>query len=316
MNFSQRYLVDEYVEEYEAQRLGRRELMRRVLLVTGSIPLAASVLFALGCSSGGAKTAATATAPPTQTPVPPTPPPPSGPGVTVPATDPGIQVEEVRFKGPASDVIAYLSRPRGNGPFPTVIVNHENRGLVEHIKDITRRYAKEGFAALAPDLLSRQGGTPADLTQAASLLSRTNPEDLDADLKASVDYLKTLSFVRSGAIGTTGFCMGGNFTWDLALTSLDIRAAIPYYGRVRLLDQIPQTRAAVLAIYGGNDNFVTPQSVQVEEGLKAAAKTYEIKIYPGANHAFFNDTSGSYNADAAKDAWQITLAWFRKYLTL
>jgi len=315
MNFSQRYLVDEYVGEYEARRLGRRELLRRVVLITGSIPLSASVLFALGCSSGGSKTAATATAPPTQTPPPPTPPPPSGPGVTVPATDPAIQVEEVRFKGPASDEIAYLARPRGNGPFPAVIVNHENRGLVEHIKDVTRRYAKEGFAALAPDLLSRQGGTPADQTQAASLLSRTNPDDLDADLRASVDYSKAQSFIRASAIGVTGFCMGGNFTWDLALTSPDIKAAIPYYGRARLLDQIPQTRAAVLAIYGGNDNFVTPQSVQVEESLKAAGKTYEIKIYPGANHAFFNDTGQSYNADAARDAWQISLAWFRKYLT-
>src|SRR4051812_5492133 len=118
MNFSQRYLVDEYVEEYAAQRLGRRELLRRVLLITGSIPLSASVLFALGCSSGGSTTAATATAPPTQTQTPPTPPPPSGPGVTVPATDPGIQVAEVRYKGPASDVLAYLSRPRTGGPFP------------------------------------------------------------------------------------------------------------------------------------------------------------------------------------------------------
>jgi len=322
MNFSQRYLIEEYVEDYRASRLGRRELLRRAVLITGSVPLAAATLFALGCSGGGSSTAAATatvtTAPPTQAPTQqpvPTPPPATGPGVTVQPTDPAIQVEDVKFKGPTSDVIGYLSRPRTGGPFPAVIVIHENRGLVEHTKDITRRYAKEGFAALAVDLLSRQGGTPADQAQAAAMLSRQNPDDFDDDLKAAVTFLKGQSFLRTGALGVTGFCMGGNFTWDLGLMSQDMKAAVPYYGRTRTIDLIPQTKAAILAIYGGNDNFVTPQSTQVEEALKAAGKTYEIKIYSGANHAFFNDTGQSYNADAAKDAWQITLTWFRKYLT-
>ncbi len=94
-----------------------------------------------------------------------------------------------------------------------------------------------------------------------------------------------------------------------------MKAAVPYYGMVRRLDELGKTRAAVLAMYGGNDTRVTGQSAQVEDRLRAAGKTYQIKVYAGANHAFFNDTGGSYNADAAKDAWQATLAWFRQYLT-
>jgi carboxymethylenebutenolidase len=333
LNFNQRYLIEEFAELYQQQRMERRELLRRALLITGSIPLAATSLFALGCGSSKsgsssaaeatkpaaaattATTASSAASPTSSAPATiPTPPPATGPGVTVDPNDPAIQVAVVSYKGPASDITGYLSRPRTGGPTPAVVVIHENRGLVEHTKDITRRYAKEGFTALAVDLLSRQGGTPTDQAAAAGLLGRANPDDLTADLVASVGYLKSQPFVKPGALGTTGFCMGGNFTFELLIASPDIKAAAPYYGMVRQMDKLAQTNAAVLAIYGGADTRVTSQSPMVEEKLKAAGKTYQIKIYEGAMHAFFNDTGGSYNADAAKDAWQLTLGWFRKYL--
>ncbi len=322
LNHYQRYFVEEFAEDFKEARMSRREMLRKVLYVTGSIPLAAAVLTSLGCGSNGSapESKSAPTTAPAQivaTQPQPTPPPASGPGVTVQPTDPAIQVEQVRFKGGAGDVIAYLARPRVTGTFPAVVVIHENRGLVEHIKDVARRYAKENFVALAVDLLSRQGGTTDDQAAASGNLSRASTDDLTADLKSGVDFLKVQNFVRPGALGVTGFCFGGSYTWELALASPDLKAAVPYYGSLRqpLFDQLGQTRAAVLAIYGGNDTRITSQSPQVEERLKAAGKTVEIKIYAGANHAFFNDTLGSYNADAAKDAWPLTLGWFRKYLT-
>ncbi len=225
-------------------------------------------------------------------------------------------MRDVSYKGPASDIKAYLARPASGTSFPALVIIHENRGLNEHTKDIARRYAKEGFVGLAVDLVSRSGGTTADTAVATGALTRTNADDLVADLLASVDYLKQQPFVKANALGVTGFCFGGGYTWELAVASKDMKAAAPYYGTAqRVMSRLGETQAAVLAVYGGNDRGITGQSPQVEEQLKAAGKTYQIKIYDGANHAFFNDTGGSYNEAAAKDAWALTLAWFRKYLT-
>jgi carboxymethylenebutenolidase len=326
LNVYQRYFVEEFADDYKERRLPRREMLCKVLYVTGSIPLTASVLFALGCgdssdgksSSGPAATTAPAatSAPAAVTPLPGTPPAATGAGVTVQPTDPAIDVRDVSFKGKAGDVFAYLAKPKGAGSYPSVIVIHENRGLVEHIKDVARRYAKEDFVALAVDLVSRAGGTQANEAQNTGALGRANPDDLVQDLLSGVDYLKQQPFVKAGALGVTGFCFGGGFTWELAVASPEIKAAVPYYGTTqRVIDKLGQTNAAVLAMYGSLDRSITPQAAATEEKLKAANKTYQIKIYDGANHAFFNDTGGSYNADAAKDAWQLTLGWFRKYLT-
>jgi carboxymethylenebutenolidase len=199
-------------------------------------------------------------------------------------------------------------------PARGLIVIHENRGLVEHIKDVARRYAKEGFVALAVDMASRGGGSTDDTNQNLALLNQTLPPEHVQDLQAGLNYLKTQDFVRAAALGVTGFCYGGGFTFDLAANSQDIRAAVPFYGSVtNALPNLPSTRAAVLVVYGGNDTRITGQQPQVEQAL--AGKTYEVKVYEGANHAFFNDTGGSYNAQAAADAWTQSLAWFRRHLT-
>lgn len=318
LNVYQRYVVEEFAESYREREMPRRELLRRVMLVTGSVPLTASVLLALGCGdSDDEPTVAEATAGPTEAPA--TPPPPSGPGVTVQPGDPAIQVQEVSYKGEASDIKAYLARPATGTSFPALVIIHENRGLNEHTRDIARRYAKEGFVGLAVDLISRRGGTGTDAAQNTGNLTGANgpkPEELVADLVSSVEYLKTLPYVKANALGVTGFCFGGGYVFELAVASKDIKAAVPYYGTaMRVLDRLGETQAAILAIYGGNDRRITGESPQVEERLKAGGKTYEIKIYDGANHAFFNDTGGSYNEAAARDAWTNTLAWLRKYLT-
>jgi carboxymethylenebutenolidase len=230
-------------------------------------------------------------------------------------TDPAIQVREVSYPGPASEIKAYLARPATGTSLPAIVVIHENRGLNEHIRDVARRYAKEGFVGLAVDLISRRGGTPSDASQATGLLTGLQPDDLAADLVASVEYLKQQPFVQANALGVTGFCFGGGYTFELAVASKDIKAAAPYYGTAqRVMERLGETNAAMLVVYGGNDTRITSQRSQVEERLRAANKTFEIKVYEGANHAFFNDTGGSYNEAAARDAWQVTLAWFRQHL--
>ncbi|MBI2765265.1 MAG: dienelactone hydrolase family protein [Chloroflexi bacterium] len=319
MNTHQPYLIEEFAEDYKARRLGRRDLLRRVLLITGSIPATASILTALGCSgnddddtspSQAANTAAAAGAVSAV----------ASPGASAASGTPAgdaVQAADVRFPGQAVDVLGYMARPANQAPGSTnagIIVIHENRGLVEHIKDVTRRYAQQGFLALAVDLMSRNGGTKPDANENAGLLGAAKIDDLVADLKSGVEYLKAQSGVRAGGVGVNGFCFGGNYTWELAIASQDIAAAVPFYGVVRSLDDLAKTRAAVLAIYGGNDTRVTGQSEQVKQRLTAAGKTVEVKVYDGADHAFFNDTGTRYNAAAATDAWARTLAWFRQYL--
>jgi carboxymethylenebutenolidase len=323
LNVYQRYVIEEFAEDYKEQEMPRRELLRRALLITGSVPLAASVLLALGCGDSddaesptpAATTAPTAPAAGGAT----TPPAARTDGITVQPNDPAIEAQDVRFPGPASEIIAYLARPRASGSYPGLIVIHENRGLNEHTKDVARRYAKENFAALAVDLTSRRGGTQADnAVNAANLtgMSAPRPEELTADLMAGVGYLKQQSFVRANALGVTGFCFGGGMAWELAVASPDIKAAAPYYGpATNVMERLGNTQAAILAVYGGNDARITGQSPQVEERLKGAGKTVEIKVYDGANHAFFNDTGNSYNPQAAQQAWQETLAWFRRHLS-
>jgi carboxymethylenebutenolidase len=195
---------------------------------------------------------------------------------------------------------------------------HENRGLVDHTKDIARRYAKEGFAALAVDLISRMGGTGTDAnanTANLGALAR-NAGDLTADIQAGVNYLKTQPFVKQGALGITGFCFGGGMTWEAAVATPDLKAAVPYYGSVSptAMENLGKTNAAVFGVYASNDARITGQQPDVEAKLKGAGKTVETKVYPNSNHAFFNDTGANYNKETADEAWKATLAWFRKYL--
>lgn len=330
LNAHQRYLIEEFADEYHERRLSRRDLLKRVLLITGSVPFTASILATLGCGPGSEQAAATtspgataseppatATLPPAATPAPATPTqaaarPATGPGVS--PTDPAIQAGDIRFDGPASALLAYLARPRDAARVPGVLVIHENRGLNDHIRDVARRYAKEGFAALAIDLVSRAGGTRPEANENTGFLGRSSPDDLIADSLAGLAHLRAQPYVAAGALGVTGFCLGGGYTWEAAIASADVRAAVPYYGTVRLMEQLSRTRAAILAIYGATDQRVTSQAPRVEEQLKASGRPYEVKIYPGAGHAFFNDTGANHQPAAASDAWVSTLNWFRRHL--
>ncbi len=230
--------------------------------------------------------------------------------------DPAIAAKNVEFPGQAGTIFGYLAQPKSSTPAPGLILVPENRGLVEPNMDIARRYAREGYATLAVDLVSRAGGTAqhaSDPAQIPALLSRTSAADLVADLQSAVTYLKTIDGVRKDQLGVTGFCFGGSQTFALATASPEILAAVPFYGMAKL-DDLSKSKAAFLCFYGALDNFVTPQAQQVQQTLEQLGRPAEIHVEPNAMHAFFNNTSASYNPAAARDAWPRALAWFRQYL--
>lgn len=279
---------------------------------TGSAAAATKPAAAAGSSAGGASPAAGATgaaaAQPTTSP-------PRSP-LSVKADDPAIEARMVDFPGEAGKVLGYLARPKAAGTYPPVIVVHENRGLTEHIQDVTRRAAKEGFVALAVDLLSRNGGTQTvgDDARASGLLGQAKPEDLTADLGAGVKYVKTVDVAKKDKTGVFGFCFGGGYTYRLAAFDKNINAAVPFYGPPPPLDQLAQTNAAIFGIYAELDQRITGSMPQVEDTLKKAGKTYQMKVYPGVNHAFHNDTGASWNEQQAVQAWKDCVDWLKKYL--
>ena len=211
--------------------------------------------------------------------------------------------------GPSQIITAYIARPKGAGPFPGVIVIHENRGLTDHIKDVARRLAKAGYLALAPDLASRAGGTaklPTD--NVTGYFANAKPEDLVADLNTSLTILDSQTGIKKGKYGVVGFCFGGGYTLRFAAANPKITAAVSYYGPVPMpISQMSATQAAILGQYGALDSRVNAGIPDLEKTLKDAGKTYEKKIYDGANHAFNNDTGASYNEAAAVAAWKETL---------
>lgn len=208
----------------------------------------------------------------------------------------------------------YLARPAGAGPHPAVIVVQEWWGLNEHIKDVARRFAAEGYVALAPDLY--HGQVTDDPNVAGKLMSGLSKEDGIKDLLAAVAYLKAQPFVRGDRIGVTGYCMGGSYALLLPCRSKDIRAAAPFYGEVPDEKALANLACPVLYIYGDQDFWITPHDVKrLQDGLKKLNKAGEVKIYEGAPHAFFNDTRKDvYRDKEAKDAWKRTLDLFAKLL--
>ncbi|HLA23975.1 MAG TPA: dienelactone hydrolase family protein [bacterium] len=310
MSDLQRYILEEWAEEYEEGRLNRREFLRRTVLMAGGTALAVPVLQSLGVTASLEEVSAASGDPAPRVA--------QASGITVPANDPALEsAGMVSFASGGVTVHAYLSRPKGAGPFPAVVVIHENRGLLEHFKDVTRRLAKLSYVALAVDLASTEGGTDrftSDLAQVTAILGRTPPERMVEFLNAAVRYLQAQRFVRGNRIGVTGYCFGGGMTWRLATANADLRAAVPYYGANPPIEDVAKIKAAVLAIYGGQDERINAGIPAVRDAMQKAGVTHEIVIYPGADHAFFNDTGPRYNASAARGAWDRTVGWFGKYL--
>ncbi len=307
-----RYIVEEWTEEYLAGRLGRRELLRRVGLLAGGAAAGTGVLRGLGIAASAEEVAAASLPPGGGDP----PAPLRAFAPVVPPDDPRIDARAVTFPLGATPVLGYLAQPRGAATAPGVIVVHENRGLLDHHKDVARRLARAGYAALAPDLASPGGGTgrfqdPAEVT---ALLGRTPPEQLVAMAGAGVPYLRGLPAVGGQRVGAIGFCFGGGVAWRLATRVADLSAVAPFYGPNPPLEDVPRIRAAILAVYGGLDQRIDAGIPAIRQALEQAGIVHDIVVYPGAGHAFFNDTGPAYNAQAAQDAWARVLGWFRRYL--
>lgn len=320
MNDLQRYLVDEFVEEYQEKRMTRRDTLKMIASITGSLLVAEGVLAACAPVPTAMPTAMaepTLMGAPTEVPTdePTATSAPLESTATVSPTDPEIEAGEVTFPSGADTITGYLAHPKKDGTFPVVLVCHENRGLTPHIQDVTRRLAKAGYVGLAVDLLSRQGGS-ATVGEAnvPGALGQIDPVQFVDDFKNGWAYLKTLSYADAARVGMVGFCFGGGITWRVAAGMPELKAGVPFYGPPVPESDVPKIQAAILAVYGGLDQRITSTAAAIEAAMKANNKIYEKVIYPNADHAFHNDTSSRYNAEAATDAWKRTLEWFGKYL--
>lgn len=224
----------------------------------------------------------------------------------------------VQYPGDGVTVRAYLVAQQGTAKRPAIIVVQEWWGLNDHVKDIARRYAQEGYIVIAPDLYSRLGNkVTTNSDEAGKLMSALKQEDGLKDLQATIAYLKTVPEVDAARIGVTGFCMGGSYALMLPCVSPDIKAAVPFYGQVPSPDTpLQQLASPVLYIYGEEDGWITKADVQrLANALKKYNKPGEIKTYPGATHAFFNDTRKDvYKQAEAKDAWGRALKFFKQHL--
>jgi carboxymethylenebutenolidase len=231
----------------------------------------------------------------------------------VPEDDPRIHTEYINYPGETGEVRAYLARPEGDAKIPGVIVIHENRGLVPHIKDVNRRVALEGFLAVAPDALSPLGGTPEDTNEARSLMRKLDSQATTKNYVAAVKYLKTHP-QSSGKVGCIGFCWGGGVTNQVAVNSADLTAAVPFYGSQPADEDVPKIKASLLLHYGSLDERINKGIPAFEAALKKASKDYRMYMYEGAAHAFFNDTGSRYNKEAAQLAWERTIAFLKEKL--
>ena len=320
MNYFQRYLVDEFAEDYEERRLTRRDALKLIASVTGSLLIAESVLAAcapvsdLDSSPTSLPTSESAT-PSSPTAQEPTASEPEPPTATVSPNDSAIEAGPIEFPGEGAPLMGYLARPSGDGISPVILVCHENRGLNPHIEDVTRRLAVAGYVGLAVDLLSRQGGSAqVGSSNVPGALGNIDPLQFVSDFKSGWAYLQEQPFADAERVGMVGFCFGGGVTWLMAVEMPELKAAVPFYGPPPPEEDLSRIQAAVLAIYGEQDGRITGTAERIEAAMLENGKIFEKEIYPNADHAFHNDTSSRYNPEAAMAAWARTLDWFERYV--
>ncbi|HJP30581.1 MAG TPA: dienelactone hydrolase family protein [Candidatus Latescibacteria bacterium] len=239
--------------------------------------------------------------------------------LTVSFTDERINATWVDYESPGGNsgsMRGYLVHPTtGEGPFPAVLVIHENRGLNPYVKDVARRAAAAGFLALAPDGLSPAGGYPGNDDDGRAMQRSLDRDKLRQDIVNSARWLKAHGS-STGKLGATGFCWGGSTTNFLAVTlGEDLQAGAPFYGSGPDPSAVPRIRAAMQIHYAENDKRVNATREAYEAALKAAALPFEMHTYPGTGHGFHNNSTPRYVEAAADLAWDRTIGWFRTYLT-
>jgi carboxymethylenebutenolidase len=236
---------------------------------------------------------------------------------TISFTDTRIKAQYVTYPSPGGNsgqMRGYLVQPAGAGPFPAVLVIHENRGLNPYIEDVARRAAVEGFLALAPDGLFPVGGYPGNDDDGRTLQGNLDQGKLRTDMLNSARFLKShkLSNVELGA---TGFCWGGSAVNFLAVAlGADLQAGVPFYGAAAETAGVPKIKAPLLMHYAENDPGINAMRPAFEAALKANGAHYEMHTYAGTMHGFHNNSTPRYNEAAAKLAWERTVAFFKKSL--
>jgi len=227
---------------------------------------------------------------------------------------------DVTYPGKACTLSAYVAEPAGSAaPRPVVIVVQEWWGLDDHIKDVTRRFAAEGYFAVAPDLYSRQGHKVAkDPDTAATLMEGLAQADGIDDLLSAINWIKTQSAAKATRIGVIGFCMGGSYASMLPCVTRDIKAAAPFYGEIPSDDRLQNLGCPIFYAYGENDGWIQRKDVDRLAGaLSKLKKQGEVKVYTGCSHGFFNDTRADvYSSKDAQDAWEHALKLFDQNLKL
>jgi carboxymethylenebutenolidase len=273
-------------DRYTHGGLNRRDFLERLTLLAGSTAAATALLPALENNYAHAEVVA--------------------------ENDPDIVAEMVEI---APGIKGYLVRPKAAGTYPAVLVIHENRGLNPHIKDVTRRVAKEGFIAFGAASLTPLGGTPADEDKAREMFKELKPDAVVAFSTAAVDALAKIQG-GNGKVGAVGFCWGGGAVNALAVTGdPNLKAGVSYYG-MQPKDGVAKITAPLLLHYASLDERINAGVKDYEVALTADGKVFEAFVYDGVNHAFNNDTNAArYNKEAADLAWGRTIGFFRKYLT-
>jgi carboxymethylenebutenolidase len=280
-------MIDLY-DDYAHDLIDRREFLKRLSVLAGSATAAVALLPLLESRHARAE--------------------------IVSKDDPRLYTEHIKYSGATGEVNAYLARPKVKEKIPGVLVIHENRGLVPHIEDVTRRVAIEGFLALAPDALTPLGGTPEDPEKAPALIQKLDNQSTLENYLAAVKYLKTNPF-STGKIGVIGFCWGGAMANQVAVNSPDVTAVVPYYGRQPASEDVPKIKASLLLHYAGLDEGINKGIPAYEEALKKASIDYKKYMYEGANHAFNNDTNPArYDKEAAQLAWKRTISFLKEKL--
>ncbi len=273
-------------DEYTHKPLNRNEFLRRLALLAGGTAAAMTILPLLEVNYAHA-------------------------AVT---SQEDLFTERISYPGINGDMQAYVARPKEEKPYGAVVVIHENRGLNAHIEDVTRRAAKAGYLAIAPNALSSLGGTPENADEARAKFQQLKAEDNLQNFIKVFDYLATRKDCN-GKFGCVGFCWGGAMSNNLAVNVPSLKAAVPFYGRQPAAEDVVKIKAAIQLHYGALDEGVNKGIVAYEEALKSNKIIYELHMYEGAQHAFHNDTAPTrYNEAAAKLAWQRTIEFFGKHL--
>ncbi|WP_216898856.1 dienelactone hydrolase family protein [Nocardia alni] len=299
----QQYIAEEIATDHADGILDRREALRRLGMV-GLGAAAASALLA-ACSSNQSSSQAHSTTATASS---------AAPAAGPPGTAGALASTPITFPGPQGRTLraAWSAAPSPRGG---VLVIHENTGLTDFIRSVTGRFAGIGYSALAVDLLSEEGGTAtfSEPAAATAALAKIPQDRFVADLQAGFTELGRR--VPDKKLGVTGFCFGGGLTWMMLTAGTpNVAAATPFYGPFPQGGNLSGTKAAVLAIYGGQDARVGATRPAAEAAMRQAGLTHEVYIAPGADHAFFNDTGARYNATDAAEAWKRVTAWYAKYL--